>query len=97
MTKKMTFLQNRGIALITGASSGLGETFARYLGRSGFSLILVARRQEKLSRLAEGLREDFDVKVDVVSAGKFRDRLKIFDKTIYSMWLDENSEVGYGY
>jgi short-subunit dehydrogenase len=43
------------IALVTGASSGIGEQFARQLAQMGHRVALVARREERLARLAEEL------------------------------------------
>jgi len=54
-------------ALVTGASSGLGTEFARELAGRGCSLVLVARRIDKLQQLAEELRSEHGVEVDAIA------------------------------
>ncbi len=54
--------------LITGASAGIGAELARLFARDKSNLVLVARREEKLNSLAEDLRRNHDIRVDVISS-----------------------------
>lgn len=54
-------------ALITGASSGLGAEFARVLAARGASLVLVARRENRLAELADEISSAHGVEVHTVA------------------------------
>ncbi|MBW4093970.1 MAG: SDR family NAD(P)-dependent oxidoreductase [Acidobacteria bacterium] len=58
----------RKIALITGATSGLGAEFAQQLAQSHHDLVLVARDHERLKAKAVRLRAEFGVVVEVLTA-----------------------------
>ena len=54
-------------ALITGASSGIGKSFAYELAKKNIDLILVARRKENLQQITQEIQDKFHVKVNYVS------------------------------
>ena len=67
-------------ALVTGASEGIGESFARALAARGLDLLLVARRPGPLEELAAGLRTAHGIRVRTAAADVARpDLLAVLD------------------
>jgi short-subunit dehydrogenase len=56
------------VAIITGASAGLGVTFARKLAKAGHDITLVARRLDRLEKVAADLQTEFGIRTRTVSA-----------------------------
>jgi short-subunit dehydrogenase len=61
-------MSKHDLALITGASSGIGATYAKRLAQRGFDLLLVARNQTRLDDLAAQLRAGSGVGVETLRA-----------------------------
>lgn len=56
------------LAVITGASSGIGATFARRLAGRGYDLLLIARREDRLRSIAQEARDLYRVKAEYMLA-----------------------------
>src|SRR6059058_4561440 len=68
------------IALVTGASSGVGEQYARQLSERGHPVALVARRENRLSALAEELGGPERAAVIAADLGSEADRDRLRDQ-----------------
>lgn len=87
-------------ALITGASSGIGESFARRLAGGGCNVVVTARRLEKLEALADELERETNICVTPVScdlsvpgsAGELSDEIKA--RGISIDFLVNNAGIG---
>jgi short-subunit dehydrogenase len=67
-TKENLTAMTQQKVLITGASTGIGATYADRFARRGHDLVLVARDQARLEALATRLRADYQVQVEVLRA-----------------------------
>lgn len=87
------------LAMVTGASSGIGAAFARALGARGYDLALVARREERLRQMAGELSQRFQVNCTVLPADLTREedlhRLEEFLAAAPSLQLLVNN-AGFG-
>jgi uncharacterized protein len=78
--------------LITGASSGIGEEFARQYAQKGHSLILIARSKDKLDQLSSDLQKNYNATVHVIP----QDLSKIdAAEELFKKCQDQNLEVNF--
>jgi short-subunit dehydrogenase len=68
MTQQKSRPLSQGTALITGASTGIGATYADRLARRGYDVVLVARDRARLEQLAATLRRSYGVDAELVVA-----------------------------
>ncbi|XP_013114149.2 hydroxysteroid dehydrogenase-like protein 1 [Stomoxys calcitrans] len=67
--KDISLLEAYGVwAAVTGSTDGIGKAYARQLARKGFNIVLIARNEEKMQRVAEEIENDFGVGVYMVKA-----------------------------
>lgn len=82
----------KNVALITGASSGIGMELARIHASKGKDLVIVARNVEALNNLKNELEEEFKVLVEVIEMDLM---LPHAAQKLHSILLDRNIEIDY--
>ena len=91
MTGNTNFLSvaDPGVALVTGASSGIGASFARILGSQGFDLVITARRKNRLEALAGELKSKYGINVEIISGDlskpEFMEEIASYIQTINNL------------
>lgn len=88
------------VTLITGASSGIGEAFARRLAKEGHNLVLVARSEEKLRSLCDNLKAEHKITAHFIAVDllDFEADERLFKETekngLEVDWLINNAGFG---
>ncbi len=101
MTVKTNFIdvEEPGVAVITGASSGIGQSFARILSSQGFDLVITARRKNRLEALASELKQKDGITVEIMtgdlSQPEFMDQVASYIETIENLDVLVNN-AGFG-
>ncbi len=73
---------SKGIAVVTGASSGIGKVYAARLAERGYDLLLVARRKDRLVSLSQQLQEQYSICAEflVADLGSAADLKRIYER-----------------
>ncbi|MFW9081910.1 SDR family NAD(P)-dependent oxidoreductase [Pseudomonas sp. P2757] len=83
-------MTNRPTVLITGASTGIGAVYAERFAQRGHDLVLVARNQSRLEALAEKLRGEHNVAIEVLAA----DLTRLSDLHTVEARLRDDARIG---
>ena len=67
---------NDKVAIVTGASSGIGEATAKELSEHGAKVVLAARSKEKLDALSSQLKESYVVQTDLMVSSQIKEMVK---------------------
>ena len=82
----------KNVALITGASSGIGRELARIHAQSGGDLVIVARRIELLNELKLELTKEFGIEIEVLQQDLTQ---KNAAQTIFNFTQEKNIKIAY--
>lgn len=77
-------------AVVTGATDGIGKAYAIELAKKGMNIVLISRTQEKLEKVAQEIRGQYEVETDIVRAD-FTDGRPIYDNIRKHL---EGKEIG---
>jgi short-subunit dehydrogenase len=94
-------MKKKQIALITGATSGIGRSYAVCFAKAGYELIITGRRIDKLKSLAHEMREVYGICVHIIKVELSKDRdtqklIKIIEKHNNINVLVNNAGFGSG-